>query len=488
MASILGGVLGTAISTAINAATSAANAAANKNQNNNSSSSSSPSSSTSKAPSNYSGSATGIGVYDDYQQQIKDQMNANSQAWYNASTQEEKDALHAQNQYLAGLLGGNVSYDKGYWTGSAGAPQAPSIPQYTPTDNSAYLEEMAAAYLEQQKEALKQAYESNLSDLQAEQDKLGANYQSARNQEAASNALSRQRWNETAAAYGLNSGTAGQAQLSYANQLQSDLSALQAAETAANAEIERQRTNLGKEYQSAMTQAIAENNYQLYQQLYNEAVRVDQALQSQSQFNASLALQQYQAALDKYYNDQNFTYTQQQNNRNEQLAAAELLAQAGDYSAYGELFGWDDSKIQQMNNAWKAANTPIISSGSGGSTGSSVSNSYRDPLLAAYNAGAKTEEQAYRYLISAGYSDTEAMNMASAFEDEFGIGSESPVYEPMTETEFRVVFLNAVREFMNNGQRDAAAEYINAHALTEDQILQLNQMLQTTYGFGVEDL
>ena len=256
MASILGDALGTAISTAISAAASAANAAAGKKPGSSSPGSSSASSaSASKAPSGYSGSATGVGVYDGYQQQIKDQMNANSRAWYSASTQEEKDALHAQNQYLAGLLGGNVSYDKGYWTGSAGAPQAPSIPQYTPTDNSAYLEEMAAAYLEQQKEALKQAYESNLSDLQAEQDKLGANYQSARNQEAASNALSRQRWNETAAAYGLNSGTAGQAQLSYANRLQSDLSALQAAETAANAEIERQRTNLGKEYQSAMTQA-----------------------------------------------------------------------------------------------------------------------------------------------------------------------------------------------------------------------------------------
>ena len=115
-----------------------------------------------------------------------------------------------------------------------------------------------------------------------------------------------------------------------------------------------------------MTQAIAENNYQLYQQLYNEAVRVDQALQSQSQFNASMALQQYQAALDRYYNEQNAANAQQESSRSEQFAAAELLAQAGDYSAYGELFGWDDAKVQQMQNAWLLANQPPVS---GGSTG-----------------------------------------------------------------------------------------------------------------------
>ncbi len=314
------------------------------------------------------GSASGVNVYDDYQQDIRDQMNANSQAWHNAATKEEKDRLHAENERLSGLLGGDVSYDgsTGRWSGSADAPAAPSDSRaegYTPSDQSDYLEKMAAAYLEQQKEALKQAYESNLSELQAEQDKLGVNYQAARNQEAASSALSRQRWNETASAYGLNSGTAGQAQLSYANRLQSDLSALQAAESAANAEIERQRTNLSKEYQSAMTQAQAENDYRLFEQLYQEAVRLDQALQQQSQFNAQMALQQYQTMLDKYYNDRSFQYTQQQNSRNEQFEAAALAAQMGDYSLYGKLYNWDDAKTQRMEDSWKAMSIPQTAAG-----------------------------------------------------------------------------------------------------------------------------
>lgn len=465
MASIFGSALGAAINTAINTAASMANSAVNKKQNTTSSSSSS-SSSASKPT---AGSASGIGVYDEYQQAIKDQMNANSQAWHNATTQAEKDRLHQENLQLSQQLGGNISYDgstgkwsgnsstsssqsnsivsggsasgigvydeyqqaiidqmnanskawytattqaekdrlhqeniklaaqlggnisyngsTGQWTGSAGMPE---VPQYQPTDNSEYLNQMAQAYLEQQKEALKQAYEQNLSNLQAEQDKLGANYQAARNQEAADSALSQKRWNETAAAYGLNSGTQGQAALSYSNQLQSDLSNLQAAESAANAEIERQRTDLGKEYQSAMTQAIADNNYQLYQLLYQEAVRVDQALQNQSQYNASLALQKYQTMLDKYYNDQSFKYTQDQANRSEQFDAAALLAQMGDYSAYGKLYGWDDATIQKMNSLWQQANMNRSSSASsysgssgGSSSGGSSSGSGYDALFQA---------------------------------------------------------------------------------------------------------
>lgn len=391
MARIFGGIIGNVIGSAVSGAINAAQNANKKPSG--SSSGSSGSSSSSSRPSG--GSASNVGVYDDWQQSIKDQMNSNSQAWWDAKNrgdQAEMDRLHQENVNLAGQLGGDVSYDgsTGTWGGSSGMP---GVPDYQPTDNSEYLEEMAAAYLEKQKEALKQAYEQNLSNLQAEQDKLGANYQAARNQEAADSALSQKRWNETAAAYGLNSGTQGQAALSYSNQLQSDLSSLQAAESAANAEIERQRTDLGKEYQSAMTQAIADNDYQLYQLLYQEAVRVDQALQNQSQYNASLALQKYQTMLDKYYNDQSFQYSQDQANRSEQFDAAALLAQMGDYSAYGKLYGWDDATIQKMNSLWKQANMNRSSSGGssgGSSSGGSYSGSFDDALESLYTAASQS--------------------------------------------------------------------------------------------------
>ena len=405
LGNIIGNTVGSVISSGINAATGGGSKPSGGSSS--SSSGSRPSGGGSSSggsgspPSDYQGGATHITVYDKNQQAIKDQMNANSAKWWAATSQAEKDALHKQNEQLAAMLGGNIQYTNGVWHGNAdpgnwggiggggigggGQGQNGQMNGYAPQDQSDYLNQLYAAQLEAQKAALKDSYEKNLSSLDAEQEKLGANYQSARNQTAAQSALSQQRFNETAAAYGLNTGTAGQAALSYSNQLQSDISSLQAAESAANAEIERQRTNLSKEYQSAMVQAQATNNYELFQALYQEAVRVDQALQQQSQFNSQQALQQYQMLLNKYNSDrewemtqgqwdmtqQQWEYQQQQDQYKKDLAAAELLAAAGDYSAYGKLFGWDQAKIDQMNNAWKMANTITSSSGGGSGGGSS---------------------------------------------------------------------------------------------------------------------
>ena len=228
------------------------------------------------------------------------------------------------------------------------------------------VRELEAASLQSSLNALKSAYDKNVSTLQAEQDKLAPMYQNARNQEAADSALSRQRFNETAAAYGLNTGTAGQANLSYATQLQSDLSALQAAETAANQEIERQRSDLAVQYQNAIAQAKADNNMQLAQQLYQEAIRREEALQQQSQYNSQMSMQWYQTMLDKYNQDRSYDYTVSQNQREDALNAAALAAQLGDYSKYGELYGWDDAFTQQMNQKYAAA---MAAKNSGGGSG-----------------------------------------------------------------------------------------------------------------------
>ena len=76
-------------------------------------------SSTSSGNSGFGGSANNIRTYSDQQRAIRDQMNENSKAWHNASTQEEKDALHARNEELSRMLGGSTSFDAdtGYWSG-----------------------------------------------------------------------------------------------------------------------------------------------------------------------------------------------------------------------------------------------------------------------------------------------------------------------------------------------------------------------------------
>lgn len=72
------------------------------------------------APSGFKGSATNVNTYTRDQDAIKAEMNANSKKWHSA-TQEEQEQLHAANEALSRLLGGDVSFDaaSGTWNGSA---------------------------------------------------------------------------------------------------------------------------------------------------------------------------------------------------------------------------------------------------------------------------------------------------------------------------------------------------------------------------------
>ena len=111
--------------------------------------------------------------------------------------------------------------------------------------------------------------------------------------QAAQNAAN---WRELASSGGLNSGAIGQAALAMNNQTQSDLSTLGAAQAAAQAEIERQRTLLGQQYQMAINEAKANNDYERANALYQEAVRQQEMLQQQQQYYSQLALQYAQMA------------------------------------------------------------------------------------------------------------------------------------------------------------------------------------------------
>lgn len=70
--------------------------------------------------SQYTGSSTGIKTNNSQQQAWKNEMNANSIAWWSAD-EEGRRELEARNQYLGALLGGTVSYDdaSGTWSGVA---------------------------------------------------------------------------------------------------------------------------------------------------------------------------------------------------------------------------------------------------------------------------------------------------------------------------------------------------------------------------------
>ena len=71
-------------------------------------------------PSQFTGSTMGVITNNSTQQSIKDQMNANSIAWWDADETERK-RLEEENQMLSKMLGGSVAYDPvtGIWSGAA---------------------------------------------------------------------------------------------------------------------------------------------------------------------------------------------------------------------------------------------------------------------------------------------------------------------------------------------------------------------------------
>ena len=202
-----------------------------------------------------------------------------------ASTADDPNNSKGQAAYWAQFVGSPI-YNKTYGSASSGGGG-------TYED---YINQMYAAALEAQMAQLKSSYDQNISELDASKGKVDDTYTEQKRQTTGTNAQEAANWREMANAYGLNSGTIGQAALAQSNQLQSNLNTLESAQAAAQAEIERQRTLLGQQYQLQINQAMSENNFQRAEALYSEAVRADEALRQQQQFNANLALQYAQLA------------------------------------------------------------------------------------------------------------------------------------------------------------------------------------------------
>lgn len=217
------------------------------------------------------------------------------------------------------------------------------------------IEQMYDSQLNSQKEQLKTDYETTLSDMDAQQAAahraLDQNLRDTRvdsQRSAVNNA-------EYYAAAGLSSGARAQAKLSQENQLLSNLTALRAAQQQADAETERQRTLLAKEYASAIQKAQADNDLARAQALYEEAKSEEEQMLAKQQASAQLLAQngdysrlgalygltpEQIAALTAQY--------QKEQNRPDREAAAGLMAQVGDYSGLGALYGLTPEQVQAL--------------------------------------------------------------------------------------------------------------------------------------------
>lgn len=205
-----------------------------------------------------------------------------------------------------------------------------SAASYQKVNDEDYINKMYDSNLESQKQALQQNYDTNVSNLDAEQQAAQKQTDTNLTRTYVEAAKAQKNYNEVQNAYGLTSGAMAQANLARNNELQSDLTALRAAQQTADAEVERQRSLLAKEYASAIAQAQADNDLQRAQALY-EAAKADE--------EQLLALQK---------------------------EAGELMATKNDYSILAQLYGLTDDQLKLLQG-----------SGSGGGDDGSSGSSYR---------------------------------------------------------------------------------------------------------------
>ena len=234
----------------------------------------------------------GAGGSGAYSGAVNGVVDANNPLYHGGETQKATgvDPTQGMLDYYENY--GQYSQLGGYGTANSG--NSGSVGKYED-----YINQMYDAALQAQLEQLKASYEQNVSDLDASSVKVDDTYTEQKRQTSGTNAQQNAAWREMANAYGLNSGAIGQAALAQNNQLQSNLNTLESAQAAAQAEIERERALLGQQYQLQINQALAENNYEKAQMLYQEAVRQDELLVQQQQYNANLMLQYAQMAMQQ---------------------------------------------------------------------------------------------------------------------------------------------------------------------------------------------
>lgn len=125
-------------------------------------------------------------------------------------------------------------------------------------------------------------------------------------------------WNEIQTAQGLTSGAQGQALLTMDNQLRGDLTAISQAGNAEAAELAARRQALARDLAAQLEQVQAESDYEEAMALY-QLSREQDSQQAQTQ-----------------------------------KAMAALLAQAGDFSLYGTLYGLTQEQIRRLEEHYRA--------------------------------------------------------------------------------------------------------------------------------------
>ena len=196
----------------------------------------------------------------------------------------------------------------------------------TQSGTTGYINDMYDASLESQKQQLQSNYETNVSALDAEKEKAAREHDDDLARTYVEAYKKAKNFNEVQNAYGLTSGAMGQAALAQGNQLQANMTELRAVQEQVDAEIERQRSILAKEYAAAIAKAQADNDFQRAQALYEQAQKEEERMLQMK------------------------------------MAAGELMASVGDYSILQELYGLSHSQVAALEDYY----FPEETTGTGG--------------------------------------------------------------------------------------------------------------------------
>lgn len=229
------------------------------------------------------------------------------------------DSIHQQAEAIRSNYGYSGGADgSGFYAIAQEKPQM-QMPQHEVESLESYLKDMYAEQAKAAEAQLKAAYDRNVGALDEAQKNIPQIFRSARNQTAAESAVAGANFNEYAAAQGLGSGSATQAQLARTNALQGGLTAIDQQQANALADIEAERAQLMQQYQTAITEAKSQNKAALADALYSEMLRLQQ---------------EYQDYADK---QMQWQYQLQQDQYARQLNEAKLAAQYGDLSRLGSM-------------------------------------------------------------------------------------------------------------------------------------------------------
>ena len=273
--------------------------------------------------------AKGAGANRDLLAQYESQRNAKIDAeglpyakTYDYTTRPAGSGWGASD--AVGGTGGNgsVSINGSGGVGGSGG-SVPSGGYYTARDQSEYINQLYDAAVKSAQAALEGAYNEAVLGFDHAEAQIPEQYRAARNQTSADAAVQRANMNEQLAASGLNTGTSGQARLAMGIAEQNAMAALNRQQQAAIDEITLQRNQARAQYESAVAQAIADNDMQRAQALYQEAQRVDNSYRSY--LEDALQQQQYQMnQLSMEATRQQMQLAAAADQREQQLLEAEL--------------------------------------------------------------------------------------------------------------------------------------------------------------------